>query len=108
MIDHAAGNRRPNSAPRDARAAEEQREKDEKSTAWAFVWTLFAFKIATLAAILWAAEGSGEATLVVAATNWFWLLIPAVAIAGPLAFHYRMRRVRRRRAAMLRAEWMID
>jgi hypothetical protein len=35
-------------------------------------------------------------------------VIPVFAVAGPLAFHYRKRKVRRRRAAMVRSEWMIE
>lgn len=89
------------------RTKEQKREEDERATAWAFIWTLFGFKIATLAVILWLAAGSTEAGLVVLATNWFWLLIPAFAIAGPLLFHYRLRKARRRRAALLREEWML-
>lgn len=89
-------------------ASEQQREKDEKSTVWVFVWTLFVFKIATLGAILWAASGSTESFVVVLGTNWYYLLFPAFAIVGPVAYHIRLRRVRRRRAAMLRSEWMLD
>jgi|SRR5215208_6225091 len=91
-----------------AHAAEQQREADEKSTAWAFIWTLFAFKVVTIVATFWFAAGSLDAAIILLATNWIWLVIPVFAIAGPLAFHYRMRRARRRRAAMMRSEWMLD
>jgi hypothetical protein len=90
------------------RAAEQKREADEKSTAWAFIWTLFAFKVVTIIATFWAAAGSLDAGIILLATNWIWLAIPAIAIAGPLALHYRLRKVRRRRAAMMRSEWMLD
>jgi hypothetical protein len=88
--------------------SEEQRAKDEKSTVWVFVWTLFVFKIVTLGAIIWAASGSSESFALVLGTSWYFLLFPAVLIVGPLLYHIRVRRVRRRRAAMLRAEWMLD
>ena len=88
-------------------STEEQREKDEKSTVWVFVWTLFVFKIVTLVATLWAASGSLDAAIILIATNWIWLIIPAIAISGPLLYHLRLRRVRRRRAAMVREEWML-
>jgi cation transport ATPase len=90
------------------REAERKREADEKSTAWAFVWTLFVFKIVTILATFWAAAGSLEAGVILLATNWFWMALPVFAIAGPLAFHYRKRKVRRRRAAMVRSEWMVE
>jgi len=110
MIDQTANqpNQATRSIPRTRREIEQQREADEKSTAWAFVWTLFAFKIVTIVATFWAAAGSFEAGMILLATNWFWLLIPAVAFAGPLAFHYRLRKVRRRRLEMVRAEWKLD
>jgi len=88
--------------------AEERRQKDDRATVWAFVWTLFAFKLATIVAIAWAASGGGETALVLGATNWFWLLLPAFAVAGPFLFHYRLRRVRRRREQLRRAEWMLE
>lgn len=108
MIYHAAKNRFQPAAPMSRRAAEEKRESDERSTVWVFVWTLFAFKILTLIATIWAASGSLSSVKLIFATNWFWMFIPAFAISGPLIFHYRMRRVRRRREAIVRAEWMLD
>lgn len=90
------------------RAAEVRRKNDERSTVWAFVWTLFAFKIVTVIVIFWAAEGSGEAGALLAATTWFFFIVPVIAIAGPLAYFIRLRRVRARREALQRAEWMLD
>jgi hypothetical protein len=87
---------------------EQKRSEDERSTVWAFLWTLFFFKIVTILVIFWAAAGSTEAGIVLLATNWIWILIPAFAIGGPLLFHHRLRKVRRRRAAMLREEWMLE
>lgn len=88
--------------------SERQRAQDEKTTVWAFVWTLFAFKIVTILATFWAAAGSMDAAIILIATNWIWLLIPGFALSGPVVYHLRIRRVRRRRAAMVRAEWMLD
>jgi hypothetical protein len=96
----------PNIGP--SPSEEQKRAEDEKTTVWAFIWTLFVFKILTIAAIIWAAEGSGEASIVLLATNWFWVLIPMFAVAGPLLFHHRLRKVRRRRSAIVRSEWMLE
>jgi type VI protein secretion system component VasK len=74
----------------------------------AFLWTLFIFKMATVGAIFWAAGGSGEAGILLSATTWPWLIIPGIVLFGWLAFHFRLRRVRARRRALLRAEWMVD
>jgi hypothetical protein len=74
----------------------------------AFLWTLFIFKLATVAAIYWAAGGSNEAGILLSATTWPWLIIPGIVLFGWLAFHLRMRRVRARRRELQRAEWMVD
>jgi hypothetical protein len=42
------------------------------------------------------------------ATTWPFLVLPAIAVAGPLLFYWRLRRVRARREQLRRAEWMID
>lgn len=105
MIDHKISPS-PNVGP--SPSAKQKQAEDEKTTVWVFIWTLFVFKILTIAAIIWAAEGSGEASIVLLATNWFWVLIPMFVIAGPLLFHYRLRKVRRRRKAIVRSEWMLE
>jgi len=89
-------------------ASAAKQKKDEKTTVWVFVWTLFVFKVATIGAILWASGGTGEAGLLLAATSWLWVGIPIFAVAGPVAFFVRRRRVRRRRRELQRAEWMLN
>ena len=42
--------------------AERKREASDRLTGWTVVWTLFAFKMATIAIIWYAASGSPEAT----------------------------------------------
>ena len=93
---------------RKRRPSEQERRDEEISTVWAFVWILFAFKIATLVATFWAAAGSMEAAIILMGTNWVFIVIPMFAIWGPIVFHYRLRRVRRRRAAMVRSECILD
>lgn len=73
-----------------------------------FLWTLFFFKIITVAVIFWYAGGSGEANILLSATTWPWLIIPGIVVFGWLVFHFRKRRVRARRQALLRSEWMLD
>jgi hypothetical protein len=87
---------------------EQKQAQDDKTTVWVFVWTLFVFKIVTLVATFWAAAGSMDAAVILMATNWFWIAFPMFAIWGPLVFYLRKRRVRGRREAMLRAEWMLE
>lgn len=80
---------------------------DEKSVVWVFLWTLFAFKIATGVAIFWMSR-TWETGALLTATTFHFMIIPAVAVAGPVAFYVRLRRVRRRREQLRRAEWMLD
>lgn len=85
----------------------EPEQYNAKSVVWAFVWTIFAFKIATVAVIILASR-SWEAGALLTATTWPFFVIPAVAITGPVLFYLRLRRVRARREQLRRAEWMVD
>ncbi len=94
-----------------ALSALEQERKEEnegKSAAWAFVWTLFTFKIITVGIIWYAAAGSSESSGMLMATTWFWFIIPAIAIAGPVLYRVRLIRQRRRRKALRQAEWSTE
>ena len=80
---------------------------EDLSAAKAFVWVLFGFKAATLGIILWL-NPTLFSWVIVAATSWFWLLIPAFLLAGPTLFRWRLLKLRRRRAALRRSEWLIE
>lgn len=86
---------------------EQKAESDGIGAAWAFLWVLFWFKIATVAIIFYAASGSGESLAMIAATTWYWLLIPVLAISGPLLVRWRMLKLRRRREQLRRLEWEV-
>jgi len=92
-------------SPRPARPYDE--EADGATAVWAFLWTLFAFKMATVALILWY-DRSWASGLVLSATTWYWLPLLGVLVAAPLVYHYRVRKVRARRADLIRSEWMLD
>ena len=74
----------------------------------AFIWILFAFKMETVAAVVWAAGDSSEAWILLSATTWPWLIIPGIVIFGWLTFRLRLRRARARRIELQRSEWMVD
>ena len=99
----------PSSSDRALRALEQERKRaaDERATAWTVVWTLFAFKMATVAIIWYAASGSREANAYLVATTWYWLLIPAVAVSGVVVFRWRLVRMRRQRRRLHAAEWGV-
>lgn len=86
---------------------ERKTDSDSKAAIWVFVWTLFAFKIATVTIIWFAARGTHEAQAIILATTWFWFLIPAAAIAGPTMYWRRLRRIRQRRDELRHAEWNV-
>ena len=83
-------------------AADPEPRDDEFIGLWPFIWILFGFSI------LWFATRSREDMSVLAATHWFFLLIPMFAVMGPLGYQWRVRRVRRKRAQLQAAEWMRD
>lgn len=81
---------------------------DEYPGLWTFVWIIVGVKLAMLIAIVWfAARSSADMSLLVA-MHWYFLLIPMGAIAGPLLFKARLRKVRRKRAQLQASEWMVD
>lgn len=89
------------------RQQERIRDDSGHKTGWAFLWTLFAFKIATLGIIWYAATStsSHEISFIIA-TTWYWFLIPIVGISGPLLYRWRLVQQRRKRQALRNAEWM--
>lgn len=88
--------------------AERKRDSQEKITGWTVVWTLFAFKMATICIIWWAANGTSEANAYITVTTWYWMVIPAVAISGFVGYRLRLRRVRKRAAELRKAEFADD
>jgi hypothetical protein len=96
------------SSERALRALERERkeESDGRAAAWGVVWTLFGFKLGTVAIIWYAAAGSREANEMLLATTWFWFVIPIIALSGTAAYRWRLVKQRRRREMLRAAEWM--
>ena len=80
---------------------------DEFTGVWTFVWIIVGVKLAMLIAIVWFAARSSADMSLLAAMHWYFLLIPMLAIAGPLLFKLRLRKVRRKRAQLQASEWMV-
>jgi hypothetical protein len=76
-------------------------------SAWLLVWTIIAAKAGTLLLIVWAAHDF-ETGILLAATSWLWLALIVAICASPILFRIRLRRVRAKREALKREEWMID
>lgn len=81
-------------------------ENDDSVPVWAFIWTLFGFKMATVVLMLYHMR-AWESDLLIAATTWYWFPMLAVLLAAPIAFRYRLRKARTRRQELMRAEWMV-
>lgn len=81
-------------------------EEEDSGSIWAFIWTLFAFKIVTSIIIFWQMR-TVLSGLVVGANTWYAFPIIAMLGAAPLMYRYRLRQQRARRAELLRSEWMV-
>lgn len=81
-------------------------EHDAGAAVWGFLWVLFAFKMATVVLIFWNLS-TWETGVILGATTWYWFPTLGLLAAGPLLFRWRLRRVRARREALRRAEWML-
>ena len=79
----------------------------EAATVWGFLIVLFMFKLVTVVLIFWHLR-TWESGVVLGATMWY--VFPPLLLlgAGPAIFFYRLRKVRARREALQRAEWMIS
>jgi hypothetical protein len=84
---------------------DDNEESDGTAAVWAFLLTLFFFKFATVVLIFWHMR-TLQAGLILGATFWYFLPPLIVLGAGPAIFYYRLRKVRARRDALRRSEWM--
>jgi len=58
--------------------------------------------------VVFAIDPSKMTALIALISSWLWILAAVVLLSGPLAYRWRLHRVRARRAALQQAEWMID
>jgi len=64
-------------------------------------------KVVTILVVILAARRAEAGTLF-AVITWHWLVLLGALLAAPVLFRVRLRRVRARRRALLRSEWMVD
>src|SRR4051812_11697931 len=102
MIDYKRDSAPPAISPPTAKTGPGPRE--DKAALWPFLWTLFWFKAITLGATYYFATRSNADISILVATHWFWMIIPVFAMAGPFIFQWRLRKVRRKRAALQASE----
>lgn len=90
--------------------AERKLLADEKFTGWAVIWTLFGFKLGTIALILivgrnFPASRSSESMAYIASSTWYWLFIPVVALSGAIVWRLRLRKARKNAEQLRRSEF---
>jgi len=87
-------------------------EQEWRRAAWTMFWLVVGGKLfimVTLAIVALASMGpSRRAFIIVALWNWSWIVLAAFLVLGPAMYLLRLRRVRRKRAALIRAEWHVD
>ena len=86
--------------------AERKRDASERTLGWTVVWTLFAFKMATITIIWFAANGSREANAYISVTTWYWLGIPVLAASGWIGYRLRLRKAKQQADRLRRSEFM--
>ncbi|HYJ13327.1 MAG TPA: hypothetical protein VEW66_07030 [Thermomicrobiales bacterium] len=87
---------------------ERREENDARRAVWGFLWILFVFKFVTIGIIWYVAAGSGESLSMIAATTWYWLIIPIAAVSGPLLYRWRMIQMRKHRERLRAAEFAVE
>ena len=84
----------------------EGEEHEGAAAVWAFLLVLFFFKLATVILIFWHMR-TWESGVILGSTLWYWFPPLLLLGAGPVLFYYRLRKVRGRREALQRSEWMV-
>ena len=59
-------------------------------------------------AVVFAIDPSKMTALITLISSWLWILAALVLLSGPLAYRWRLHRVRARRVALQQAEWMVE
>lgn len=74
---------------------------------WMMIAALFIAKIGGLI-VIFVIDPSEMAALFAVVSTWIWLVVLGVLLAGPASYWWRLRRMRRKRAALQRSEWMVE
>ena len=82
-------------------------EIESEAAVWGFLLALFLFKLVTVVVIFWQLR-TWESGLILGSTLWYFFPPLILLAAGPVYFYYRLRKVRARREALQRSEWMLD
>lgn len=98
--------------PSYASRREEAEQAEWRRAAWQMFWLLAIGKLVIMIAL--AVVGfrllhpSGRSWSVLILLNWSWILLAGILVAGPVAYWWRLRRVRRKRQALIHDEWHVE
>jgi uncharacterized BrkB/YihY/UPF0761 family membrane protein len=91
---------------------EEAEQAEWRRAAWQMFWLLAIGKLITMVALAFVGyqllHPARRSWSVLILLNWSWILLAAILVAGPTAYWWRLRRVRRKRLALIRAEWNVE
>jgi hypothetical protein len=100
------------SGPSYARRGEAAELAEWRRAAWNMFWLLVIGKVLIMIALaivaLHALHPADRGWRVVLLLNWSWILLAVLLVIGPTAYWWRMRRARRKRKALIYAEWHVD
>ena len=91
---------------REGSSSDAEGETGTSFGAWALVWTLVTMKVLTILVVVLAARRAEAGTLF-AVITWHWVVVLGALLAAPVLFRVRLRRVRSRRAELMREEWLL-
>lgn len=74
---------------------------------WMMISMLVIVKIGGLI-IIFAIDPSEMAALFAVVSTWLWVVVLGILLSGPVAYAWRVRRVRSRKTALQRSEWMVE
>ncbi len=89
---------------------ERQLHADEKFTSWGIIWILFGFKLSAIAMVVFMIRNASgaqktEAMAYIAASSWYLIFVPMVALSGMVMWRWRLRSARKRAQALRQSEF---
>ena len=95
-----------------ANRRQQAEEAEFRHALMVWFWFVIAAKVIALVALVVVAVAvlhpASQMLTFAVMLNWSWVLLGVVLAIGPALYWFRLRRVRRKRAALIHAEWHVD